>query len=98
VDIGRIDHGVKLTLTKRDKRPVYIHEMAIYEAIVPLIFLRTGVPPFWFFALQASGHLIGALTTNKFYWWYGRLAPVGLSRLLMILAGCGWILAGWLWR
>jgi hypothetical protein len=68
--------------------------VAIYEALVPLIFLRIGVPPFSFFALQALGHGLAAIVSNKFYWWYGRKASTGLSRILLFVAGCGWIIAG----
>jgi hypothetical protein len=70
--------------------------MAIYEVVVPLMFFLTGFPPFWFFALQSLGHLLSALVSNKFYWWYGRKAAPGVSRVLMIVAGCGWSVAGYL--
>ena len=83
-------------LPSRDWRTVYLHEVAIYEAVVPLTFLLTGIPPFAFFALQAFGHLAGALVSNKFYWWYGRKAALGLGRALMIGAGCGWMVAAYL--
>src|ERR1700733_10713886 len=49
----------------RDKRTVYLQELAIYEAIVALVILRIGTPPFWFFAAQGAGHLLSALVWKK---------------------------------
>jgi hypothetical protein len=80
----------------RDKRTVYLQELAVYEVIVPLVMLRIGTPPFWFFAAQGAGHLVSALLLNKFFWWYGRKANPTLSRVLIIGAGFGWIIAGYL--
>jgi len=88
------DYGMRLLPPRRDKRTVYLQEVAIYEIVAPLIFLRIGIPPFWFFAFQALAHLISALVSNKFYWWYGKKASTGLSRILLIAAACGWGVAG----
>ena len=66
-------------LSRRDLRTVYFHEMGIYEAKVPLLFLRTGVPALWFCALQWLGHFLSAFVSNKFYWMYGRQSPQGLG-------------------
>jgi hypothetical protein len=80
----------------RNWRTVYLHEVAIYQIVVPLFFLSTGVPPFWFFAVQGIGHLGSAVIANKFFWWYGRKAESRPSRLLLAAAGCGWIIAAYL--
>jgi hypothetical protein len=86
-----------LLVQPRDWRTVYLHELGIYEVIVPLLFRFTGSPmPFWFFACQGAGHLLSAVTLNRFYWWYGKKAPAGSSRLLIGLAGVGWITVGYL--
>jgi hypothetical protein len=84
-----------LMLPVRDKRTVYLQELAIYEAIVALVILRIGTPPFWFFAAQGAGHLLSALVSNKFFWWYGRKAKSALSRILIIGVGCEWVIAGY---
>ena len=72
--------------------------MALYEAVVPMMILYTGtgVPPFWFFAAQCAGHLLTAIISNKFFWWYGTKAAPGLCRTLLAIAGAGWIAAGYL--
>jgi hypothetical protein len=70
--------------------------MALYEIAVSLLLVRMSIRPFWFFAAQALGHLISVLISNKFYWWYGRKASTGLGRMLMIAAGGGWGVAGYL--
>jgi hypothetical protein len=80
----------------RNWRTVYLHEVAIYQIVVPLFFLSTGVPPFWFFAVQGIGHLGRGVIANKFFWWYGRRAESRPSRLLLTAAGCGWIIAAYL--
>jgi len=84
------------SMPPRDWRTIYLHEVAVYEVVVPLFFLSTGVPPFWFFILQGVGHLASAVTSNKFFWWYGKRAESQPGRLLMIAAGCGWIIAAYL--
>jgi hypothetical protein len=87
----------RFRMPSRDWRTVYLHEIAIYEVFVLLVIVGiAGTQPFWFFAVQSVGHLFSALISNKFYWWYGRKAALGLSRVLMILAGVGWIAAGYL--
>ncbi len=86
-------------LQRRDWRTVYLHELGIYEVAVPLLLLYTrSNMPFWFFASQGAGHALSALILNKFYWWYGKKAPAGTSRLLIAMAGAGWIAAGYLLR
>jgi hypothetical protein len=49
-------------IPRRDLRTVYLHEVAIYEAAVPLAMLLTGtgVPPFFFFAALRGTPLVGA--------------------------------------
>jgi hypothetical protein len=70
--------------------------MVIYEIVVPLFILRTGTPgPFWFFVFQGVGHIATAATINKTYWWYGRPADLKLSRILLAVAGCAWMVAGY---
>ncbi len=87
----------RFRMPSRDWRTVYLHEIAVYEVFVLLVIIRiAGKQPFWFFAVQSLGHLLSALVSNKFYWWYGRKATLALSRVLMILAGVGWIAAGYL--
>lgn len=88
--------AVKWGMPPRDWRTIYLHEVAIYEVVVPLFFLNTGVPPFWFFVLQGVGHWASAAISNKFFWWYGRRAEPRPSRLLLAAAGCGWIIAAYL--
>jgi len=88
-------HGFRMP--SRDWRTVYLHEIAVYEVFVLLVVVGIGgTQPFWFFGVQSIGHLLSALISNKFYWWYGIRAPLGVSRTLMILAGVGWIAAGYL--
>ncbi len=87
---------MRFVLPRRDKRTIYLHEMAIYQVVVPLLLVRIGIPPFWFFAAQAFGHCLAALISNKFYWWYGRRANTSIGRTLMVVAGCGWLVAGYL--
>ncbi len=78
----------------RDKRTVFLHEIAIYSVAVPAIFIFTGVPGLWFFVFQAIGHLVGAFISNKFYWWYGRPSTLVAGRILMIATAALWIIAG----
>jgi hypothetical protein len=87
-------HGFRMP--SRDWRTGYLHEIAIYEVFVVLVIIGIGTQPFWFFVAQSIGHLLSALISNKFYWWYGIKAPPGSSRVLMILAGIGWIASGYL--
>jgi len=82
----------------RDKRTIYLHEIGMYEIFVPLTFRLIGVPPVLFFLLQGFGHILAGVVANKFYWWYGKPATVGLSRTLMIVIGCLWISIGYLIR
>jgi len=83
-------------LGPRDLRTVYLHELAIYEVVVPLFFRLTGVPPRSFFVLQGLGHILSAALANKFYWWYGKRSTLTVSRALMIAVGFVWIGGGYL--
>jgi hypothetical protein len=98
MDTGKSDRSAdqRYMLPARDWRTIYLHELAVYNVIVRLTFLQAGAPPFWVFAVQGVGHMISAMVSNKFFWWYGRRAKSGVSRLPVIGAGCGWIVAGYL--
>ena len=82
-------------LAPPDWRTTYLHELAIYEIIVPLTFFLTGLPPLSFFVLQGLGHIPSAAFVNKFFWWYAKRSSLTVSRALLIAAGCGWIGVGY---
>jgi hypothetical protein len=93
---GEAGWALRWGMAPRDWRTIYLHQVAIYEVAVPLFFLSTGAPPFWFFAVQGAGHWATAAISNKFFWWYGRRAEPRLSRFLLAAAGSGWIIAAYL--